>query len=71
MSKDDHVKIYGFIDQALGGGQYSVIVDGGKSIRARLSGRLKKNKIRVLLGDKVEVAVSPYDMTHGMIVYRR
>jgi len=47
-----------------------VQTEDGVKIRAMLSGRLKRFKIRVLVGDRVEVAVSPYDPTHGLITYR-
>lgn len=71
MPKDDHVELAGTIIDALGGGQYSVKVnDTGTEIRARLCGKMKKFSIRVLPGDRVKVAVSPYDPTHGMITFR-
>jgi len=47
-----------------------VATEEGMTIRAMLSGRLKRFKIRVLVGDRVEVAVSPYDPSHGLITYR-
>ncbi len=52
------------------GGHFTIECENGVSIRARLSGRLQKFHIRVLLGDSVTVAVSPYDPSHGMIVHR-
>ena len=56
---------------ALGGGQYNIRVDqGGAIVRAQLSGRMRRHHIRVLPGDRVRVAVSPYDLSHGLIVYR-
>lgn len=73
MPRDDHIEIEGTVQEALGGGQYSVTVPGDEKeiqIRARLSGRLKKFRIRVIPGDIVTVHVSPYDMTHGFITYR-
>jgi len=47
-----------------------VELDNGMTIRAVLSGRMKKFRIRVLVGDRVRVSVSPYDPTHGLITYR-
>jgi translation initiation factor IF-1 len=47
-----------------------VKTDAGPVVRAQLSGRMRKNRIRVVLGDRVTVALSPYDLTHGMITYR-
>jgi translation initiation factor IF-1 len=73
MPKDDHIEIAGVVQDAMGGGQYMVKTTEGKTsteIRAQLSGRMRRNHIRVLPGDKVKVSVSPYDMTHGMITFR-
>ena len=46
------------------------LVDGGHEVLAHLSGKMRKFRIRVVLGDQVLVAVSPYDLTRGRIVYR-
>ena len=71
MTKDDLIEMRGTVDQALGGGMYRVVLDESTaSVRGRLSGRMRRNHIRVLPGDRVRVAVSPYDLTHGFIVYR-
>lgn len=73
MPKDDHVELAGVIVDTLGGGQYSVKVKQDEKeidIRARLCGKMKMHKIRVMPGDRVRVAVSPYDTSHGMITYR-
>jgi translation initiation factor IF-1 len=71
MSKGDLLEMEGVIQDALGGGQYNIRVDqGGAIVRAQLSGRMRRHHIRVLPGDRVRVAVSPYDLSHGLIVYR-
>ncbi len=71
MSRGDLLELEGTIVDALGGGQYAIKVDqGGSIVRAQLSGRMRRFHIRVLPGDRVRVAVSPYDPTHGLIVYR-
>ena len=70
MARDDLIKLEGLVTRTLGGGHMEVETDEGVKIRAMLSGRLKRFKIRVLVGDRVEVAVSPYDPTHGLITYR-
>ncbi len=71
MARDDLIKLEGMVTRTLGGGHMEVETADGMKIRAMLSGRLKRFKIRVLVGDKVEVAVSPYDPTHGLITYRK
>ena len=75
MSKGDLIEMSGKIIDAMGGGQYSIEIpneSGGEPsvVRGQLSGRLRRHHIRVLPGDTVTVAVSPYDLTHGLIVYR-
>ena len=66
----DHIQVDGVVDQVYAGGQFRVQLDNGGAVNAQLSGRMRKYRIRVLLGDRVSVALSPYDLTHGMIVYR-
>jgi translation initiation factor IF-1 len=68
--RDDHVKLDGTISNVYAGGQFEVKTDAGAVVRAQLCGRMRKYRIRVILGDRVTVALSPYDLTHGMIVYR-
>ena len=71
MSKGDLLEMEGSIQDAMGGGQYTVKLDhGDEPVRAQLSGHMKRHHIRVLPGDRVRVALSPYDLTHGLIVYR-
>jgi translation initiation factor IF-1 len=70
VPRGDHVDLLGTVTDALGGGQYRVHVDTGQVIRGQLSGRMRRFHIRVLPGDRVRVAVSPYDTTHGFITYR-
>lgn len=70
MARDDLVRLDGKVSDMTGGGNYVIQLDNGSSVRARLSGKMKKFKIRVLVGDRVTVAVSPYDPTHGLITHR-
>ncbi|OFZ20340.1 MAG: translation initiation factor IF-1 [Bdellovibrionales bacterium GWB1_55_8] len=70
MSKEDLIRFDGKVSDLTGGGNYQILLDNGVSITARLSGKMKKFKIKVLVGDRVTVAVSPYDPTHGLITHR-
>lgn len=70
MAKDDLVQIDGKITDLRGGGTYVIILDNGHEISARLCGKMKKFKIRIVVGDRVTVAVSPYDTSHGLIMFR-
>ena len=68
--RDDHVRLEGVVSQVFAGGQFEVTTDAGAKVRAQLCGRMRKFRIRVILGDRVTVALSPYDLSHGMIVFR-
>lgn len=70
MAKDDLIRLDGKVTNLSGGGVYHIQLDNGHSITARLSGKIKKFKIRILVGDRVTVDVSPYDPTHGIITHR-
>lgn len=70
MSRKDLVQISGAVQNILGGGRYQIKLDNGHVITAQLSGRMRRFRIRVLVGDRVQVGVSPYDPTHGFITYR-
>jgi len=70
LSRDDLIQLEGVVKKMLGGGTVEVECDQGLKITGVLSGRMKKNKIKVIVGDKVQVSVSPYDTSHGLITYR-
>ncbi len=67
---DDKIQLDGMIVEALPGTQFKVELDNGHHVLAYLSGKMRKFYIRILLGDRVRVEVSPYDLTRGRIVYR-
>ncbi len=67
---DDKIRIDGLVIEALPGTQFKVELDNGHEIIAYLAGKMRKYYIRVLLGDRVTIEMSPYDMTRGRIVYR-
>jgi translation initiation factor IF-1 len=70
MAKDDLVNLDGKVCNLTGGGTYHITLDNGAEVTARLCGKMKKFKIRVLVGDRVSVGLSPYDPTHGLITHR-
>lgn len=70
MSREDLAKMDGVVKDILSGGYFDVTLDNGAMVRAQLSGKLKKFRIRVIRGDRVSVGMSPYDMTHGLILKR-
>ncbi len=60
----------GTITEALPNAMFRVQLDNGHQILAHLSGKMRKNFIRIFPGDKVTVEISPYDLTKGRIIYR-
>lgn len=70
MSKDDLVTMTGKIADMSGGGVYHILLENGVNIKARLCGKMKKFNIKVVVGDSVDVGISPYDPTHGLITHR-
>lgn len=71
MSRQNNIKTYGTVREAFAGERFSVELDNGVSITATLSGRIRQHHIRVMPGDRVEIELSPYDLTHGRISYRK
>lgn len=71
MSKDDLVQLEGKVVSVGKGGTFTVEIEGGHQVLAKLAGKMRRARIRVVLGDEVRVAVSPYDPSHGLIVYRK
>ena len=70
MSRDDLIQATGGVDKVLGGGRYQITLESGQTVTAQLSGRMRRFRIRVIPGDKVQVGLSPYDPTHGFITFR-
>ena len=68
--KEEKIEAEGKVVEALPGTQFRVELDNGHEILAYLSGKMRKYYIRILLGDRVKVEISPYDLTRGRIVYR-
>ena len=70
MGKEEKIELEGTVVEALPGTQFRVELDNGHEVLAYLSGKMRRYYIRILLGDRVRVEVSPYDLTRGRIVYR-
>jgi translation initiation factor IF-1 len=68
--EEDKILVEGTVVEALPGTQFRVKLDSGHEVLAYLSGKMRKNYIRILLGDQVRLEMSPYDLTRGRIVYR-
>ena len=70
MSKGDAIEVSGTVLEALPNAMFKVELENKHQVLAHVSGRMRKNFIRILPGDRVAVELSPYDLTRGRIVYR-
>ena len=70
MGTKDTVEVEGEVVKNFPNTQFRVKLDSGQEIMAHLSGRMRVHRIRLLPGDRVKVALSPYDLTHGRVVLR-
>jgi len=70
MAKEALVPYKGKVTEILPGQMYRIELENGHKLVGYASGKIKKNKIKILAGDKVEVEISPYDLSKGRITYR-
>ena len=70
MSKQDMIELEGVVVEAMPNAMFKVEIQGGHTILAHISGKLRMNFIRILPGDKVTVEMSPYDLSKGRITWR-
>ena len=70
MAKEEPIRTEGRIVEALPNTQFKVKLDNGHELLAYTGGKMRKFRIRILLGDRVRVEMSPYDLTRGRISYR-
>ncbi|BCQ54930.1 translation initiation factor IF-1 [Burkholderia gladioli] len=70
MAKEELLELDGVVDEVLPDSRYRVTLENGAVVAAYASGRLKKNHIRILAGDRVRLEMSMYDLTKGRINYR-
>ena len=70
MSKEDLIRIAGRVEEVLPNAMFRIVLENDHKIMATIGGKLRQNNIRILLGDSVEVEMSPYDMGRGRVVYR-
>ena len=70
MAKEDHIEMEGTVIDTLPNTMFRVELENGHVVTAHISGRMRKNYIRILTGDKVRVQLTPYDLSKGRIVFR-
>jgi translation initiation factor IF-1 len=70
MPKRDAIEVEGTVTEAQPNAMFRVELEGGRSVLATLSGKVRMNFVRVVPGDRVRLELSPYDLTRGRIVWR-
>jgi translation initiation factor IF-1 len=70
MAKEESIEMNGVVIDSLPNTTFKVELENGHIVNAHISGRMRKNYIRILTGDKVIVELTPYDLSRGRIVYR-
>jgi len=70
VAKEEHIEMEGTVTENLPNTQFKVELDNGHEIIAHISGKMRKNYIRILRGDRVTVQLTPYDLSKGRITYR-
>nr|YP_010933230.1 translation initiation factor 1 [Nitella hyalina]APP89429.1 translation initiation factor 1 [Nitella hyalina]WKT08481.1 translation initiation factor 1 [Nitella hyalina] len=70
MNKQNLIEIEGLVVESLPNAMFRVYLDNGSQVLTHISGKIRRNYIRILPGDRVKVELSPYDLTKGRITYR-
>ncbi|MEQ1533905.1 MAG: translation initiation factor IF-1 [Sideroxydans sp.] len=70
MAKEELLEMNGVVDEVLPDSRFRVILENGHTILAYSAGKMQKNHIRIIAGDKVTLELSPYDLTKGRITFR-
>ncbi len=70
MPKEEMIEFQGTVKDVLPNAMFRVVLENEHEILAHTSGRMRKNRIRVLVGDRVTVEMTPYDLTKGRIIFR-
>ena len=70
MSKEDHIILVGKVIQVLPNARFKVELENGHILVAYIGGKMRKFEIRIILGDEVQVEISPYDLSQGRIIRR-
>ncbi len=70
MPKEDSIEVAGKVVEKFKAGMFSVELEVGKTVLATMAGRLRRNRIKIMNGDRVTMELSPYDLTRGRITYR-
>ena len=70
MAKEEILEFEGKVLELLPQASFKILLDNGHEVKAVISGKLRKNRIRILTGDRVRIAISPYDLQRGRVIFR-
>lgn len=68
--KEEAIELKGVIQKALPNATFDILLENGNTILGHISGKIRKHNIKILVGDTVDVSLSPYDLSKGRITYR-
>ena len=68
--KDDTITLRGTVEEVFPGAKFKIKLESGQTVMGHLAGKLRRFRIRIVIGDDVNVEFSPYDLTKGRVVYR-
>ena len=71
MAKEDALKFTGTVEEVLGNSMFRVKLENGHQVTAYIGGKMRMHTIKIIMGDIVEVEMTPYDLSKARIVYRR
>lgn len=71
MAKEDSLKFTGTVDEVLGNSMFRVTLENGHKVTAYIGGKMRMHTIKIIMGDIVEVEMTPYDLSKARIIYRR
>lgn len=71
MAKEESIKLSGIVEEILGNSMFRVKLENGHYVTAYIGGKMRMHTIKIILGDSVEIEMTPYDMSKARIVYRR
>jgi translation initiation factor IF-1 len=70
LPKEDSIEVLGMVVEKFKAGMFSIELEAGRTVLATMAGRLRRNRIKIMNGDRVSLELSPYDLTRGRITYR-
>ena len=70
LPKEDAIEVFGKVVEKFKAGMFSIELEAGRAVLATMAGKLRRNRIKIMNGDRVTLELSPYDLTKGRITYR-